>query len=444
MPTRAGLQTLSMALLALTSPFSPNSAGAGTSPQPLDLDRVPEALPLLPFEPPLPAAARPRSFTPRKRPQPLTPAETAPFGVVWVSPAIFVAPPPSLPPLRSLQEAVLVEDAGVGTTPGRATQGSRDGLDILGLDLGPGLELHGFLKSSGSVVNMVRSPADDVRESRFTLDNVRLSLNGEVGNLRLFVSADGSTDQGHSYFIRDGEAGSLEILDAYAELELIRGLSVRVGQFKPPVLFSGMIEENELLFIDRTVNGLAFQQRSTGVQLHAQTERLQLWLAVQNGADGVADEVALTARGTWRLAGEGLAPRREGAYDTDLGETVYLGAAWYEDQSISDGHAAAVEAYYTMEAFSLSGEVLLPSEGILGGYSFWNATAAAMIVPDLWELALRYEDFKERSQADVWRLGVNRYLRGPNVKLQAAVSRLDHSGANLDALAFDLTLVASF
>jgi hypothetical protein len=66
------------------------------------------------------------------------------------------------------------------------------------------------------------------------------------------------------------------------------------------------------------------------------------------------------------------------------------------------------------------------------------------LVPETWELALRYEDFTSRSDTYVYKVGINRYLRGPGTKVQANVVRLEHAGADNYQTLLELGFVASF
>ncbi|HVS18384.1 MAG TPA: hypothetical protein VMT18_07285 [Planctomycetota bacterium] len=306
------------------------------------------------------------------------------------------------------------------------------------------LELSGFLRTSLESNWENRWPEADRISRGASLDNARLVLDGRVGPLNVHLSVEGSTDGGRQYLVHAGEAGELEVLDAYADLRLLERLTLRAGQFRAPVTFAAQLDENELLFLDRTVVSQRWVERETGAALYARGDRLEAWLAVHNGSDETADEFAFTARGVLRLFGEGEAPRREGAYDADLGETLYLGAAWHEDRSLDDARVLVAEAHYSFEAFAVSGEFQSPQDGFQGGADFWNVTASAMLVPEQWELAARYEDLRDRAGARVWRLGLVRYLRGADTKLQLGVTRLEHSDSHLDLSSLDLTLVASF
>lgn len=306
------------------------------------------------------------------------------------------------------------------------------------------IDLTGFLRAGLGTAKATRWPAEDETLTRAALDNARLALDAGVGPLAVFLSIEGSTDGGRQFLIHNGEGGEVEVYDAYADLDLGTHLVLRAGRFRAPVSQSALLDENQLLFLDRTGIGQLWFERDDGVALQARGERIEGWLAVQNGSDGAGDDLAITARAVLRLFGEGQAPRREGAFDADLGETVYLGVAWYEDLALPDSRVIVTEASYTFEAFSLAGEFLVPENGFTDGHEFWNLTASAMIVPERWEVAARYEDFRDRAEARIWRAGVVRYLRGADTKLQLGLSRLEHADSHLDVTALDLTLVASF
>jgi len=234
------------------------------------------------------------------------------------------------------------------------------------------------------------------------------------------------------------------VLDAYGALDVADSVTVQLGEFRPPTLFTALLDENDLLFVDRTFNSLFWQQRQAGAQVHLDGDWLEGWLAVQNGQDGAGREVALTGRCSARLFGEGEAPRREGAYDADLGSTLYVGGSWYGDGSIDQAAAWSAEAYFTHEWLALSSEMVDPSPGLEGGHMFWSATGSVELVPETWELAARYEDFRSRSDTIVYRFGLNRYLHGPKTKLQANVVRFEHDGSGNYQTLIELGLVASF
>lgn len=305
------------------------------------------------------------------------------------------------------------------------------------------IELGGFLRGiAGRYENTGEVPDEVI--SGLSLSNARLSLDARTERLRVYLSLESAAQDGLGWLSKDGEAGELEVLDAFGEFGLTGGVSVQVGQFRPPTLFTALLDENDLLFLDRTYNSLFWQERQGGAQVHLDGGPLQGWLALQDGGDGDGSEMAFTGRCALRVLGEGEATRREGAYDADLGSTLYVGASWYDDQSAADATALSAEAYFTHEWLALSGEIVDSGDDLLGGHLFWSATGAVVLVPETWELAARYEDFRSRSDTFAYRIGLNRYLHGPRTKLQANVVRFEHDGADQHMTLLELGLVASF
>jgi hypothetical protein len=306
------------------------------------------------------------------------------------------------------------------------------------------IELGGFLRGIlGRYENTGELPNEVL--AGMSLANARLSIDARAQDLRIYLSLESAAqEEGLGWLAKSGEAGELEVLDAFGALDVTDAVTVQVGQFRPPTLFTTLLEENELLFIDRTYNSLFWQQRQAGAQVHLDGGRLEGWLALQDGQDNDGREVAFTGRGSLRLFGEGEAPRREGAYDADLGSTLYLGGSWYHDGSIDEASAWSAEAYFTHEWLALSGELIDPEPGLLGGHLFWSATGAIELVPETWELAARYEDFRSRSDTFAYRVGINRYLHGPLTKVQANVVRFEHDGSDNYQTLVELGVVASF
>jgi hypothetical protein len=305
------------------------------------------------------------------------------------------------------------------------------------------IELGGFLRGIlGRYENTGELPNEVL--SGMSLSNARLSVDARTEDLRFYLSLESAAQEGLGWLVKSGETGDLRVLDAYGAIGLADGISLQVGQFRPPATFTALLDENDLLFIDRTFNSLFWQDRQAGAQVHLDGGRLEGWLALQDGADGDGREMSFTGRCALRVFGEGEAPRREGAYDADLGSTLYVGASWYDDASLEDASAVSAEAYFTHEWLALSGELVDPRDGLLGGHFFWSATGAVALVPETWELAARFEDFRSRSDTIAYRFGLNRYLRGPRTKLQANVVRFEHDGSGNHMTLLELGLVASF
>ncbi len=303
------------------------------------------------------------------------------------------------------------------------------------------IDISGFLSTSAGYYP-VQSATGDRESSGVSINDVRLIVQGGPPAARVYLSLEAVSPPDGGYFIKHGEPNDLRILDGYASVALGEHVRLVAGQFISPVLFTAQVQSNELLFLDRTINGFIFQERDTGVMALDDQGRWQWWLAVQNGRDSSGDDVAATARLAWRVFGEGEAPRREGAYDADLGHTLYVGGVYFVDGTNTGDQAFGGEAYYTFERLAFSGEFMHYGDDLIG-QTFWNLTAAWMLSPEEWELAARYEDFDLRA-GEVYRIGLNRYLGGLTTRVQANVARFQGQSDDESANAFEIGLTASF
>lgn len=299
----------------------------------------------------------------------------------------------------------------------------------------------GFLKFTAGRYEMDAMPVDRSSQG-LSVDAARVHLAGETDDVRLFVSLAGEEVLGGGFIAKDSGVGELNVLDAYAQFDLAEWVELQVGSFRSPVLFSSGIDDNELLFVNRTYSSLFWQDRDEGVMATGNlADRFDWWVAVQNGRDGAGDSVATTLRASMRVFGEGEAPRREGAYDADLGQTLYLGAAYHDDGSVDDNDVLAADGFYTYDRFSLSGEISEYGSGSLD-HRQWSATAAYMIVPEKWEVAVRFEDFGTRA-GDLQQIGLNRYLHDQRSRVQLVVGRFELNSPGDAATRVELGVVVS-
>lgn len=427
---------------APASPPGDDALAPEPAPPPIDVTRDDARSPEPPEADPWSAGPRPLAAPPPPAPARLDPID--PRAALRSEPVVVRPLPALAAPAPAVRPRLELPAPPLETAPSPALAGSIGRVSQQGAALRPDLGVHGFVKVTAGDYFFQGEPRDDARTRGFSVDAARVTLDGRVEDVLLYLSMDasggaGTVAEGGGYLAKGNTPAELEILDAWAELLLTEGVSLRVGRFRAPVLYSNLIETNELLFVDRTYSGLYWQRRDEGLMLHGTTERLAWWLVGQNGRDGLEEDLSATARLTWRLFGEGEAPRREGAFDADLGSTLYLGAAWHGDGSSSEDAVLAGEAYYTFERLALMGEIADYGDAFLGE-TLWSVSGALMLVPETWELAARYEDFDQRAGGLV-RVGLNRYLRGRSLRWQAGLARFDGDGHGLDAV--QLGFVAS-
>ena len=130
--------------------------------------------------------------------------------------------------------------------------------------------------------------------------------------------------------------------------------------------------------------------RDTGVQIDGDFEQIAWAIAVQNGADSVADEYLLTGRVSVDIMGEGAGQWVEGAYNAPDGTNLSVGLAFCDDGFYNDGSRIGLEAYLTNGPFAASAEVV-DNDTDVGDNTPWDATFSWMF-NDMWEAALRWED----------------------------------------------------
>lgn len=312
---------------------------------------------------------------------------------------------------------------------------------VQGIDYEPAAELWGYGR-----VNFFYQDAPN--SAAVNLDNIRLNLTGQVSR--------------YDYrFTLEFASGQMQLLDAWVTTRLGEDFGFTLGQFRAPLLRSGLIEASDLLLIARTRNGIFWSQRDQGVMANGDHGRLHWLLAVQNGANGIAENQLTTAHAKVNIIGE-PEMAHEGAYKAGEYTRFTMGAGFSNDGSAGDGTAFAVEGYFVNKRFSLQAEWLdygadfgtagMPFDGERrGNTSPWSVTTSYMIVPDKYEVALRYDDFDDQhGPMDFDRrtltAGINRYIKGHAIKWQFNVATA-HKGGEADG-AHDflaaLGLTASF
>lgn len=306
----------------------------------------------------------------------------------------------------------------------------------------PGVTVHGFIKTSYANSGDVIVGGNDL--GGFNLDNVRLSVEGTVGDFSVFVSTDGSSSlvpgTGTTLLpFVTGSGGTFGVLDAYASWNINEMLRLTMGQFLVPVLANGLINENHLLFLNHSVQGTVWNSRDTGVMLAGQYDMFGFWVSIINGTDGAGDELAYALRAEFYAMGGGVGSTVEGAYGSAQGNRLTIGAGYYNDDgNIPDGIAFAVDANFVSGPLSAAAEVVDYDTGF-GNNTPFSAQVGFMLVPDQWEAALRYEDLDTTTDTTVITAGINYYMSGHDAKWQLNYSTTDDDVVDLDWFALGLT-----
>jgi hypothetical protein len=307
---------------------------------------------------------------------------------------------------------------------------------------GGGASVSGFVKTSYASSGDVTVGGNDL--GGFSLDNARMNLRGVVGDYSIFVQAEGSTDPGFGHtFGTTGVGGGLGLLDSYVSWNCTDQIKGQMGQFRPPVLASSLRDEDVLLFIDRTTQGDIWSFRDQGLMASGAFDQLGWWVAIQNGADGAGDELAISGRVSFNALGTGPGAN-EGSIGASGDSNLTVAIAYYDDGAVTDGTAIAGDVYYTMGAFSASAEIVdyddgfgfaLPA-GVVVGETPWNIVLGYMFAPDQWEAAVRFEDMADTNDTTAVTAGLNYYQAGHAAKWQ-----LNYSTISSDANANEIDVI---
>lgn len=322
----------------------------------------------------------------------------------------------------------------------------------------------GFIRSSyqnSSDVSISNSGPDGSNDlGGFAMENARVQIDGTVGDYNLRIQMDAGSGGGLLSTLATGEPGSLssfEVLDAYGAWNISEQFRLSMGQFRSPFLASSQLEEDQLLFLDRSVLGELWSSRDQGVMLSGQYDMLGWWIAALNGQDDTGDDLSFSGRVAFDMMGK-PAGKVEGAYgasgNTDLG----VSAGYYmDDDSVYEDLAAwNVAATLVMGPFSAAAEYVDHDDGfaeILNAYlggpvyaegpAIYSVSAGFMFVPDRWEVAGRYQDLDDDSDTTVIDVGLNYYGMGHNAKWQAGYTMVDSDSDDADADILGIGLTVS-
>jgi hypothetical protein len=308
---------------------------------------------------------------------------------------------------------------------------------------GSGFSVDGWVKSSYASSGDVSFPSSGSGTNDlggFSLDSIRVNFDGSLGDFDVHVALEGSSDFGLGQLGNVGNAGLVGVIDAYGTFSITDQVAVQVGFFRPPFLNDSLRDEDEFLFIDRTVQGDVWAFRDQGVMFSFSFDQFSAWLSVQNGVDAQGDELAFTVRAEFNAMGAGMAST-EGAYGANDDENnLNLGAAYYDDGDVTDGSAFSFDVDYSRGPLYAAASIV----GYDKGFGFpeadstpWDVTVSYMVAPDEWEIAGRWEDFDDSNDSSSWTLGVNYYVEGHDMKWQLNYSSItsDASAAEIDVIA---------
>lgn len=290
---------------------------------------------------------------------------------------------------------------------------------------GGGPSISGFLRSSYATSGDIAVGPNDL--GGFSIDDARLIISGSIGNYGVVMELDGSADPDLAAggpgaglggvlgaYGATGGVGPVGVLDAYATFAITDQIKGQIGNFRPPFLASSLRNEDGMLFQDRSVLGQSWAFRDQGIQFSGSFDMLNFALAVQNGADGAGDELVIAGRVSFTVMGN--APgKHEGALGQGDETSFTVGVGYYDDGAVTDGNAIAIDGQFGMGALSAGFEFVDLDAG-LGDATPYNVQVGYMVVPDEWEVGVRYEDFDSASDTTAITAGVNWYHNGHAAK----------------------------
>lgn len=354
-------------------------------------------------------------------------------------------------------------------------------LDSLSTSLaaqGDGPNLSGWIITSlrfSSDIN-VTNPADgsDNDLGGFNLDSVRLNVDGSVGEYSYFVSAEFGDADRQTYEVASLGTPLVSIernavlLDAYVDWMIGDTVHLKMGNFRQPFSRSGLITRNRTLFVDRTSIGNIFAGRQTGVMAHGDFEQVRWHVAAQNGLDSIGDDFLLTGRVDVDVIGSGVGDQ-EGAYGAGDETALTVGAAVADEAALDDGLMWTIDAALTSGPFYAQAEIADFDDGTGAGGAFgrtwgtvaflnslgatgsdvadttpWAATASYCFPDNDFEVAARWEDSDNDNNDEALSLGINKYVRGHDIKWQLSYTMFNTDVTDGDADILSLALAMGF
>jgi len=306
----------------------------------------------------------------------------------------------------------------------------------------PGAVASVWLKFDYSNSSDIAVPPSGGDLGGFQFQVVRLLVDGRVGDAEYRISVDGA-------------AGDVTLFDAYAHVQLVDGLAIRVGRMKSEIMFTSIADRDKQILYDRSYLGTIFNRRDQGAQLYGSWHPFDFYVGVFNGNDGIADDLAFNAKGVFTL-GDKLVRGQSGGYGTEAGTNYSFGIAYVEDVNVTDATAT------TLEFVGYSGPFWLGLEGAEFGNGFngqptegvlavagttvppvsdttpWGVTVGYML-NDHNEFAFRYTDTDNSLDNKIATGGYTFYAEGHAMKYQLNYTRVDSTGPDTDVVLVGMT-----
>ena len=303
----------------------------------------------------------------------------------------------------------------------------------------PSLSMAGEGPSLGGYILVHYGDDDDGAEMKYRA--VRVEMKGSQGSVRYAVSADfkgllgsstetvlnlvDSTDDGidnptiNEYDIEI--PGTVSLKDAKVMWDVSDNMTATFGRFKEPVLHTGIHSSSRRLFVERTDNGGAYDDRNAGLMLNGSFGDLQWWAAMQEGDDGAGamDDTQTTIRAVYNVMGSAFG-KYQGAYGYE-GTNLSIGVASIEDDA-TGLEAMALEAGYVSDGWSVYADMVDED----GANSPTSLTVSRLMNTE-YEIAVRMEEDDDVSDTSHMTAGINWYYGGDGHNLKWQLNYTDTS-----------------
>ena len=306
-----------------------------------------------------------------------------------------------------------------------------------------GTEVGGLLRSSYRDGEGV-----DGADSEFGFEDVMLHVGGSLEEFTWRISGD-----------LDGTGFNLD--DAHVVWNYDSNVSVAWGQFKLPMFRSGSMDQESMLFIDRSLLGAAYDTYNMGVSISGSNSGLDWTLAAVNGTglnldldttpgDGIPDGIndtddseslTMFAHVAYTI-GNGACTCCDGALHGGEGMDATIGVSYMDEQDDSIDAVLGIDFAMTMGQFSLMIELADGDDdnvGALGDAP--NAVTFGYLFADNMEVAFRHEDRDDTGDLSKDTFGFNYYMHGHNAKW--AINYIDDDASADEVIAVGLTVGAS-
>lgn len=282
----------------------------------------------------------------------------------------------------------------------------------------------------------------------FIVENARVGVSGERGDYAYELLFD----------FADNDQLGVGVLDAFVTFPIGGTVNGRFGQFKSGISRSGLVDVGHMMFVDRGIVGTLFAGRTAGGGVFGSFDQLDWRVDVQNGSDGVADDLLIAARATFDVLGTGK-DLTEGAYGGTEDLSAVVGVSYYDDGAFDDASGFVIDFIGGTNVYSFGIDLAdigddLPVSTIDpdAGLSLFllspdstpfSVFGTYMFQPEKWEVGLRYEDADDLSNSSKIDIIVSNYIDGHNAKwgFQFSTYDSDDPALEVDVIYLQLQLI---